>query len=308
MPTSLWCMRGEPTSAPPPVTMFTTPLGSPASSRALSRFTTERGVSVAGLITTVLPRMSAGIIFQEGMAMGKFQGVMRPAMPTGWRTDIWNLLTASPRAWSGRTGAGPRPPCSTSCRWLPGRRRGSRPGPCPSPASCPARTPPCAAPGSRPRGRGSRPAWGRAGPSTSGTAARAAATAFSTSSGAGVGEGPDELGRVRGVAVLERLARGRGHPLPGDVVAERERERSGRGHGYLPLLSAARHVAVAPEGRRPRRSRPAARGCCRGACPRPGSPPGGWPGSRPRARRSPPRTGPGPWPSPRRPGPRAGPS
>ncbi len=37
----------------------------------------------------------AGIIFQEGIAMGKFQGVIKPAMPTGWRTDIWNLLASS---------------------------------------------------------------------------------------------------------------------------------------------------------------------------------------------------------------------
>ena len=52
-------------------------------------------MSVAGLITTVLPRISAGIIFQEGMAMGKFHGVMSPAIPTGMRTDIWNLLCSS---------------------------------------------------------------------------------------------------------------------------------------------------------------------------------------------------------------------
>ena len=52
-------------------------------------------MSGAGLITTVLPRMRAGIIFQEGMAIGKFQGVMSPATPTGMRTDIWNLLGSS---------------------------------------------------------------------------------------------------------------------------------------------------------------------------------------------------------------------
>ena len=84
-------MSGVPTFEPLPVTMFTTPFGSPASSSTFSRLTTDRGVSVAGLMTTVFPRMSAGIIFQEGIAMGKFHGVMRPATPTGWRTDIWNL-------------------------------------------------------------------------------------------------------------------------------------------------------------------------------------------------------------------------
>ena len=91
IPTSSWPISGEPTLEPLPVTMFTTPFGRPASSSALTRLTTDRGVSVAGLITTVLPRMSAGVIFHEGIAIGKFQGVMSPAMPTGWRTDIWNL-------------------------------------------------------------------------------------------------------------------------------------------------------------------------------------------------------------------------
>src|SRR4029453_17088218 len=91
MATSLWLMSGDPTEEPLPVTMLTTPLGSPAASSASIRLTTESGVSVAGLTTTVLPRISAGIIFHEGIAIGKFQGVIRPAMPIGWRTDIWNL-------------------------------------------------------------------------------------------------------------------------------------------------------------------------------------------------------------------------
>src|SRR6185436_20268408 len=86
MPTSLWLMSGEPTEEPLPVTMLTTPFGSPACSSASIRLTTESGVSVAGLITTVLPRISAGIIFHEGIAIGKFHGVMSPAMPIGWRT------------------------------------------------------------------------------------------------------------------------------------------------------------------------------------------------------------------------------
>ena len=35
----------------------------------------------AGLKTTMLPVTSAGIIFQHGIAIGKFHGVMIPAMP-----------------------------------------------------------------------------------------------------------------------------------------------------------------------------------------------------------------------------------
>ncbi len=53
------------------------------------------GVSLEGLSTTVLPVTSAGIIFQHGMAIGKFQGVMIPATPSGWRTLIAHLSGSS---------------------------------------------------------------------------------------------------------------------------------------------------------------------------------------------------------------------
>ena len=43
------------------------------------------GVGPAGLITTVLPKASAGAAFHAGMAIGKFHGVIRPNTPTGWR-------------------------------------------------------------------------------------------------------------------------------------------------------------------------------------------------------------------------------
>jgi hypothetical protein len=52
-------------------------------------------VSDAGLKTTVLPQMSAGMLFQQGMAMGKFQGVMMPATPIGSRTLIAHLSGSS---------------------------------------------------------------------------------------------------------------------------------------------------------------------------------------------------------------------
>ena len=83
-----------PTSGPP-VTRLTTPGGTPASSRTLTKFTAESGVSVAGLNTTVFPQISAGAIFHEGMAIGKFQGVIMAATPSGWRTDIANLSRSS---------------------------------------------------------------------------------------------------------------------------------------------------------------------------------------------------------------------
>ena len=37
----------------------------------------------------------AGSVFQDGMAIGKFQGVIAPTTPTGILTDIWNLSRSS---------------------------------------------------------------------------------------------------------------------------------------------------------------------------------------------------------------------
>ena len=44
-----------------------------------------------GLNTTVFPAIRAGMIFQVGMATGKFQGVMAPTTPTGARIDMANF-------------------------------------------------------------------------------------------------------------------------------------------------------------------------------------------------------------------------
>ena len=52
-------------------------------------------MSVAGLNTTVLPQTSAGMIFQDGIAIGKFHGVMTAQTPSGCRTDIANLSRSS---------------------------------------------------------------------------------------------------------------------------------------------------------------------------------------------------------------------
>ena len=86
---------GSPTSRPPPVTTFHTPFGNPASSKTSASMITASGVSEAGLMTTVLPQISAAIPFHAGIAIGKFQGVMRPATPRGARTAMLNLLWSS---------------------------------------------------------------------------------------------------------------------------------------------------------------------------------------------------------------------
>ncbi len=46
-------------------------------------------------MTHVLPPTSAGNDFQDGIAMGKFQGVIRPTTPTGMRTLMANLFCNS---------------------------------------------------------------------------------------------------------------------------------------------------------------------------------------------------------------------
>ena len=50
------------------------------------------GVSVAGLKTTVLPQTSAGAIFHDGIAIGKFHGVITPTTPIGMRTRHVELV------------------------------------------------------------------------------------------------------------------------------------------------------------------------------------------------------------------------
>ena len=59
------------------------------------------GAAEAGFSTTVLPQMSAGASFQAGMALGKFQGVIRPTTPIGLRmANMWtrsrSLGTSTP--------------------------------------------------------------------------------------------------------------------------------------------------------------------------------------------------------------------
>ena len=94
-PTSGFSTIASPTSPPLPVTRLTTPGGMPASAISSTRSVAQCGVSLAGLKTTALPVTRAGIIFQHGMAIGKFQGVMIPAIPIGWRMLIAHLSGSS---------------------------------------------------------------------------------------------------------------------------------------------------------------------------------------------------------------------
>jgi hypothetical protein len=66
-----------------PVTTFSTPAGTPAStaSRAMAR--AHSGVSAAGLTTTVQPAARAGPTLRVIMAIGKFHGAMAAQTPIG---------------------------------------------------------------------------------------------------------------------------------------------------------------------------------------------------------------------------------
>ena len=77
------------------MTTLKTPGGSPASSKTRASATTDAGVSVAGLMTIVLPAISAAMDFHAGIAIGKFQGVTKAQTPTGWRMHIANLFGSS---------------------------------------------------------------------------------------------------------------------------------------------------------------------------------------------------------------------
>ncbi len=67
------------------MTRLNTPFGTPDSCRICVSANAMAGVSDAGFITTVLPNASAGALFQAGIAIGKFQGVIRPTTPSGSR-------------------------------------------------------------------------------------------------------------------------------------------------------------------------------------------------------------------------------
>jgi hypothetical protein len=85
----------SPTAVPEPVTRLTVPGGKPASAISSTRSVPQWGVSLDGLKTTVFPVTRAGIIFQHGIAIGKFQGVTIPATPIGWRMLIAHLSGSS---------------------------------------------------------------------------------------------------------------------------------------------------------------------------------------------------------------------
>jgi hypothetical protein len=70
-------------SSASPVTMLSTPAGSPASSPSRATARPDSGVCSAGFSTMVQPAASAGADLRVIIAAGKFQGVIPAVTPTG---------------------------------------------------------------------------------------------------------------------------------------------------------------------------------------------------------------------------------
>ncbi|MNV25692.1 hypothetical protein D3C71_1167970 [compost metagenome] len=75
--------NAAPAVSPRPVMTLTTPGGKPASSTSSASRKAVKGVSSAGLSTTVQPAAKAGAIFHTAISSGKFHGMMAPTTPTG---------------------------------------------------------------------------------------------------------------------------------------------------------------------------------------------------------------------------------
>ncbi len=87
-------VSSAPISFVTPATMLMTPAGTPARSASSTNASADRGVSLAGLQTTVHPAASAGAILRVSIALGKFHGVMQATTPTGCLMTTMRLSSA----------------------------------------------------------------------------------------------------------------------------------------------------------------------------------------------------------------------
>ncbi len=90
--------RAAPVS-PSPVTMFTTPGGTPAWVQISAKIIAVSGVYSAGFSTTVLPIASAGAIFQASIRSGKFHGMIWPQTPNASRSGSSSFINWAKPAW-----------------------------------------------------------------------------------------------------------------------------------------------------------------------------------------------------------------
>ena len=78
-------IKAWPTREPEPMTRLNKPLGMSWREMISARITALAGVRLAGFHTTALPKASAGAIFHEAVAIGKFHGDMMATTPIGSR-------------------------------------------------------------------------------------------------------------------------------------------------------------------------------------------------------------------------------
>ena len=81
--TSLCFASASPAVSPSPVTIFTTPFGIPDFSIKWPKYNAVKGVSSAGLSTTVHPAARAGASFRIAKIKGEFHGIIAPTTPMG---------------------------------------------------------------------------------------------------------------------------------------------------------------------------------------------------------------------------------
>ena len=81
-----WLISASPVGSPGPVTTFSTPGGSPASSISATSRSTENVAYSDGLSTIVQPAASAGASFCADSSSGAFHGTTAPTTPTGSRS------------------------------------------------------------------------------------------------------------------------------------------------------------------------------------------------------------------------------
>ena len=88
--------NSSPISEALPVMTFRVPFGKPASSANAAKAKAEKGVWLAGFITTGQPTARAGAHFLVIIAFGKFQGVIEATTPTGcFNTTILRSVIGS---------------------------------------------------------------------------------------------------------------------------------------------------------------------------------------------------------------------
>ena len=89
-------VSSPPISVADPVTMLSTPFGTPARSASSPSASAENGVCDAGLRTTVQPAAIAGPALRVIIASGKFHGVMQATTPIGSLTTTMRLSDCGP--------------------------------------------------------------------------------------------------------------------------------------------------------------------------------------------------------------------